>query len=103
MFRCLALSFALLLAAAPAFADVTVTVGHNRIEPAQVKIKKGESVTFHNVDEMPGGHTIVADDGSFASPPLAKGQDFTQKFDKSGTIKIHISQHPNTTGAITVE
>jgi plastocyanin len=101
--RALALATALFFAAAPAFADVTVEVGHNRITPAKVTIKKGESVTFHNVDEMPGGHTIAAEDGSFQSPPLAKDADFTQKFETPGTVKVKILQHPKATGEIVVE
>jgi plastocyanin len=101
--RIIALVAALLFAAAPALADVTVEVGHNHITPASVTIKKGESVTFHNVDEMPGGHTVAAVDGSFQSPPLAKDQDYTQKFETSGTVKIKIVQHPNATGEIIVQ
>lgn len=99
----LVLAAALLLAAAPALADVTIEVGHNRITPATVTIKKGESVTFHNVDEMPGGHTVAAEDGSFQSPPLAKDQDYTHKFEKSGTVKLKILQHPKATGEVIVE
>jgi len=96
-------SAALLGASAARAAGPTVTVGHNRIDPAKVSIKKGESVTFHNVDEMPGGHTIAADDGSFSSPPLKKDESFTQKFDKPGTVHIHIVQHPNAKGEIDVQ
>lgn len=101
--RVFTLAAALLLAGAPAIADVTVEVGHNHITPAKVTIKKGESVTFHNVDEMPGGHTVAAEDGSFESPPLAKDQDFTHKFESSGTVKVKILQHPKATGEIIVE
>lgn len=94
----------LLLAAAPAFAEGTVvTIGHNRIDPAEVTIKAGESVTFHNVDEMPGGHTVVADDGSFESPPLAKDQDWAHTFDEPGTHTYTIKQHPGAKGRIVVE
>ncbi len=99
----LLLSTALLLAAVPALADVTVEVGHNHITPATVTIKKGESITFHNVDEMPGGHTVVAEDGSFESPPLAKDQDYTHKFETSGTVKLKILQHPKATAEVIVE
>src|SRR5690606_10513561 len=62
------------LAVPAAAEEVTVTVGHNRIDPASVTIRAGDTVVFHNVDEMPGGHTIAAQDGSFQSPPLAKDQ-----------------------------
>jgi plastocyanin len=101
--RFIVFAAALLFAAAPAFADATVEVGHDHFKPAQVTIKKGESVTFHNVDEMPGGHTVAAEDGSFQSPPLAKDQDFTHTFEASGKVKVKIVQHPQTTAEITVE
>jgi len=103
--RAIAFAAAALLWVAPPAraAGATVTVGHNRIEPAKVSIHKGESVTFHNVDEMPGGHTIVADDGSWKSPPLKKDESFTRKFDKPGTTTIHIEQHPTAKGEIDVQ
>jgi plastocyanin len=101
--RAIAFATALFFAAAPALADVTVEVGHNHITPAKVTIKKGESVTFHNVDEMPGGHTVAAEDGSWQSPPLAKDADYTHKFDAAGTVKVKILQHPKATGEIVVE
>ena len=102
-FGVLTLAAALLLAAAPALADVTVEVGHNHFKPTTVTIKKGESVTFHNVDEMPGGHTVAAVDGSFQSPPLAKDQDYTHKFETPGTVKLKIIQHPNATAEVIVQ
>jgi len=94
---------ALALALPAAAAEVTVTVGHNRIDPAQVKIEAGDTVVFHNVDEMPGGHTVVAKDGSFASPPLAKDQKWSHTFEKAGSYPIGIKQHPDATGEIVVE
>jgi plastocyanin len=98
----IAVGFALLFAAA-ARADVTVAVGHGGFDPAKVTIKKGESVTFHNVQQMPGGHTVMADDGSWKSPPLALDENFTKRFEQSGIVKIHIEQHPHATGEIVVE
>ncbi len=59
-------------------ADATVEVGHNRLEPAEISIAAGAKVAFHNQDEMPGGHTIVADDGFFESPPLAKDDSWSR-------------------------
>jgi plastocyanin len=100
-----ALVFGLASAAPQARADEgpTVTVGHNRIEPAQVTIEAGGSVTFHNVDAMPGGHTVVADDGSFESPPLEKDQKWSHAFESPGSHRIRIKQHPNATGEIVVK
>ena len=99
----IALAFALLVAAAPALADVTVVIGHGSFDPAQVKLEKGESVIFHNVQEMPGGHTVVADDGSWKSPALALDGKFSKRFEQSGIVKIHLEQHPHVTGVIDVE
>jgi plastocyanin len=94
---------ALVLALPAAAGEVTVTVGHSRIEPAQVTVKTGDTVVFHNVDEMPGGHTVVAADGSFESPPLAKDEKWSHTFEKAGTTAITIRQHPNAKGEIVVE
>jgi plastocyanin len=95
----LALAFALPAVAA----EVTVTVGHNKIDPPQVTIQVGDTVVFHNVDEMPGGHTIAAKDGSFSSPPLAKDQSWSHTFTAKGKFPIQIKQHPDAVGEVVVE
>jgi plastocyanin len=96
--------FLLVSVAVPAAADeAKVTVGHNRIEPAEVAISAGDSVEFHNVDQMPGGHTIVADDGSFSSPALAKDQTWSREFEKAGSYPFHIREHPEAKGKIVVK
>ena len=86
-----------------AAADVTVQVGHNRLEPAEVSVSVGDAVTFHNQDAMPGGHTIVADDGSFESPPLDKDQKWSHTFETAGKHAYHIKQHPKATGVVVVD
>jgi len=83
--------------------EVVVKVGHNRLEPAEVSIAVGGVVRFHNEDEMPGGHTVVADDGSFHSPDLGKGEDWSHQFEKSGTYSYSIKQHPSAKGRIVVK
>jgi plastocyanin len=87
----------------PTPAGAKITVGHNKLEPSLVKIGAGQSVTFHNVDKMPGGHTVVADDGSFSSPALDKDQSWSHSFDDSGVYPVHIEQHPSATARIVVE
>ncbi|MDH3601513.1 MAG: cupredoxin domain-containing protein [Candidatus Tectomicrobia bacterium] len=80
-----------------------VQVGHNRLEPAEISIKVGDSVAFHNEDEMPGGHTIVADEKSFTSPPLGKDKSWTHTFTDEGTFTYHIKEHPGAKGKIVVQ
>lgn len=90
--------------AASAFAeDATVAIGHGTVEPSEVTIQAGESVTFRNTKSMPGGHTVVADDGSFRSHSLAQGETYTETFEEAGTYEFHIDEHPSGTGVINVE
>jgi plastocyanin len=83
--------------------ETMVHVGHNRLDPAELSIAVGDTVVFHNMDEMPGGHSIVADDGSFASPPLAKNESWSHTFSEPGTHPYHIKEHETAKGKIIVE
>jgi plastocyanin len=83
--------------------DTMVHVGHNRLDPAEITIAVGDTVTFHNMDAMPGGHTIVADDDSFSSPPLAKDEAWSHTFSEAGTHGYHIKEHPGAKGKVVVE
>lgn len=104
MLRSLVMLASLALLCAPAFAeDASVKVGHNRLEPAQLTVAAGTTVVFHNEDAMPGGHSIVADDGSFASPGLAKDEEWSHTFEKAGSYAYHIKEHPGAKGTVTVE
>jgi plastocyanin len=99
----LALLLALALGAPPALAaGPTVRVGHDKLDPAVLRVEPGTTVVFHNVDEMPGGHTVIADDGSFQSPPLAKDQDWSHTFSRIGTFTYSIKEHPAAKGRIVV-
>ncbi len=105
MRRSLALAAAIVLLAAPlaVVAETMVQVGHNRLEPAEITVKAGETVKFHNQDRMPGGHTIVSDEGKFSSPPLAQDESWSHTFDEAGSFPYHIEQHPSAKGTVTVE
>ena len=104
MIRVVAALFALSLGAASAQAgEIMVHVGHNLVDPAEIKIEAGDTVVFHNIHEMPGGHTIAADDGSFESPPLAKDEQWKHTFEKPGTYGVHVKQHPTAKGVVVVE
>ncbi len=92
-----------LILAAPAAADVMIHVGHNKLEPAEVKIKAGETVVFHNMDEMPGGHTVVSDDGELSSPPLELDGKWSHTFVMPGRHGFHIKEHPKARATVVVE
>jgi plastocyanin len=106
MIRIVAFAFSLALALASTAAlaeDVIVRIGHNRITPAEVTVKAGTAVTFVNEDEMPGGHSIVADDGSFESPGLGKDERWSYTFAAPGSHGYAIKQHPAAKGKVIVE
>lgn len=104
MLRATLILVAALLATGTAWAgETTVVVGHNRIEPAEIRIAVGDTVVFHNVDAMPGGHTVKADDGSFESPPLEKDQKWSHTFGEAGSYPIGIAQHPEARATVIVE
>src|SRR4030095_10999407 len=94
---------AFLIAAAARAEGVTVDIGHNRIAPAEVKVAPGQTVSFQNHDAMPGGHTLVGDDGAFTSPGLAKGETWQHTFTKPGVYVYHIKEHPGAIGKVVVE
>lgn len=83
--------------------DATIEVRHNNLSPATVQVSAGHSVTFHNIDAMPGGHTVVAADGSFSSPPLDKDESWSHSFDVPGVYKVRIKEHPGAEASIVVQ
>lgn len=99
--RFFALPLLVLLAAAPAFADATVTIKNFDYSPMDVTIKAGETVTWKNLDGEP--HTVVSTDGAFRSKALDENDSFSFKFDKPGTYKYICSIHPQMKATITVQ
>jgi plastocyanin len=66
-----------------------------------MNIAVGDTVTRTNNDAMP--HDPVADDNSFQSPTLQKGESFSFTFKQSGEYGYHCSIHPNMKGKIVVK
>ena len=98
----LAASVALVLCAPVALAkDHKVSINDVSYAPKELKIKKGDTVTWTNADER--DHTVTADDGSFKSGKLGDGGTFRQKFDKSGRYKYHCDYHPRMKATVVVE
>jgi len=60
----------------------------------------GAVVTWKNAD--PYTHQIVANDGSFGSQPLQKGDTYTHTFTKPGTYTYYCAIHNVMTGTLVV-
>jgi plastocyanin len=70
-------------------------------EPAEVRVRAGDRVTWINCDE--DSHTSTADGGEWASPLLAPGDGFTQPFDTPGEHPYHCEPHPFMRARVIVE
>jgi plastocyanin len=70
-------------------------------EPADLRVRAGDRVTWINCDEDP--HTSTADGGQWTSPLLAPGDGFTQTFSTAGEFVYHCEPHPFMTGRVLVE
>lgn len=69
---------------------------------SELHIKKGETVTWTNLDKV--GHTITSDsDAVFESPLLEKGQSFSHTFIEAGVYNYHCAPHPNMEAKIIVK
>jgi plastocyanin len=77
-----------------------VSIANIQYSPASVTIKAGDSVTWTNHDER--DHTVIAQDGSFSSPVIRRGESFTFQFDKAGKYPYGCKLHPRMKGTIIV-
>jgi plastocyanin len=60
--------------------------------PANTAVAKGDTVAWTNKMDMQ--HTVTADDGSFDSGQMGKGDSFSQVFNTIGTVPYHCDNHP---------
>lgn len=81
--------------------EASVTIANFAFAPKTLTIKKGTKVTWTNQDSAP--HTATADDGSFDTGTLQKGDSKSITFEKAGTFAYHCTVHPNMKASITVE
>ena len=71
---------------------LTIHVKNFKFEPASVKVRAGDRVSFINDDDE--AHTVTADDKSFDSEGLDGGQTWQHVFSKPGTYTYFCEMHP---------
>ena len=82
----------LMLMPAAAFAQDRVIIQKDRrFNPAEVTVRKGDSLTFTNNDEFI--HQIYSD-GLFDTDEKAPGQNLKESFARTGTFEVHCHIHP---------
>jgi plastocyanin len=61
--------------------------------PKDETVKTGDTVTWKNDDLVP--HTVTADDGSFKSPTIEAGKEWSYKVTQKKTFSYKCDFHPN--------
>lgn len=86
---------------ASASASASVTISDFEFTPATVTINEGDTITWTN--DGPTVHTATAEDGSFDTGSLRKGESGSATFTSAGTINYICSPHPYMKGQVVVQ
>ena len=78
-----------------------VTIENFTYTPETVRVKAGTVITWTNNDAE--AHSASADDGSFDTGLMERGQSASVTLTEPGEYTYHCSLHPNMTGKIIVE
>ncbi len=98
----IALTFAMLVLALPAYAaGHTVQIKGMKFSPARLQVAVGDTVTFTNADSI--RHTATALDGSFDTGRLAAGRAATVKITTPGKHDFRCMIHPSMKGTVTAK
>jgi plastocyanin len=71
--------------------SAAIKLANFKFTPAQLTVKVGTTVVWTSEDNVP--HTVTADDGSFDSGNLKKGDSFSFTFTKAGTFPYYCAYH----------
>ena len=83
-------------------AETSVTIAGMQFQPATIRVKSGEEVTWKNTAAMP--HTVTGrEDGKLSSARLNQGSMFSHTFEQPGTYTYYCALHPSMIGTVIVE
>ena len=83
-----------------AVAENTVIIRDDRFQPPVIRVEPGATVTWVNRDDE--AHNVVAEDGSWESPVLQQGEEFSRTFSEGESARYICSLHPWMTGVVLV-
>jgi plastocyanin len=89
------------VSARAAAGDPADTISDFKFTPGTITVHVGDTVTWTN--NGPTDHTATANDGSFNTGTLKKGQSASHTFTKTGTFAYICSIHPFMKGTIVVD
>lgn len=82
-----------------AITGARVIISNFAYSPESITVKAGETVTWVNQDSAP--HSATADNESFDTGTLQKGQSKAVTFAKAGTFSYHCTVHPTMKASVT--
>ena len=77
-----------------------IEISDFKFDPEPVAVDTGTEISWTNGDQAP--HTATADDSSFDTGTLDRGDDATVKFDEPGTYSYYCRFHPFMKGTVEV-
>jgi len=80
--------------------SASVTMINLAFSPPSVTVNVGDAVTWRNSDDAP--HNARADDGSFSTPTIDKGQSTSHTFTQAGSFSYICTIHPQMKGTVRV-
>ena len=86
---------------AVAAASGSVTIADFQFAPATITINQGDTVTWNNNGPTP--HSATANDGSFDTGILKKGQSGSHTFNQAGTFSYFCKPHPFMKASVVVQ
>jgi plastocyanin len=91
----------LALPASSAAATIQIKITSTAFTPKTPTINQNDTVTWTNSDTV--NHQLVANDGTFASPILKRGQSYSFTFKTAGKVDYHDALKPALKGTITIK
>ena len=85
----------------PVTSGNTVAISNFTFNSNDLHVPAGTTVTWTNNDTAP--HTVTADDGSFTSVTLNKGDTYSKTFSTAGTYHYHCTIHSMMKAEVIVE
>lgn len=80
--------------------DETVTIDNSKYSPGNLQVPVGATVTWVNEDSAV--HDAKADDGSWETEHLSRGDSGSVTFETAGEYSYYCTLHPNMKARITV-
>lgn len=88
-----------------ALAQQTVEVGvaEYRYQPAELRIKAGDTVKWVNNEKRTSHSVLFPDEGGAESPRFFPGESWQRKFERPGRYPYACGPHPEMKGVVIVE